>query len=45
MQRVPGKCAPGARAEPLDAARGIALAVLLSSALWVGLAVTAWTLW
>jgi len=27
------------------AARGIALGVLLSSGLWVGLAITLWTLW
>jgi hypothetical protein len=30
---------------PDAAARGILLAVMLSSVLWLGLALTAWTLW
>jgi hypothetical protein len=45
MMRVTGGLDLDLDGGPLDAARGITLAAMMSSVLWAGLAITAWTVW
>ena len=45
MRPVIGKPVSLQGADPLSAARGIALAAVASSVLWVGLAITLSTVW
>ncbi|MCB4824083.1 hypothetical protein [Roseicella aerolata] len=45
MMRVTGGLEFDLDEGPLDAARGITLAAMMSSALWAGLAITVLTVW
>jgi hypothetical protein len=45
MASMTGQAKIGPQGDPLDTARGITLGAMMSSALWIGLAITLWPLW